>query len=298
MITPQEISFRKAISHLTQDDRRIITTALRFAKLHHEGQYRLSGESYIIHPIAVALKLFLKYQDVDLTCSALLHDVLEDCKEVSRTDIYNLFGDEIGFLVESVTKTYTDFYNEDSFSYVGKLERLIWAGTKDIRVFILKIADREDNLWTLDTLKAYAQVRMAFETQAIYHPLKNILEYDLGLPLIEATKKYSEFVWGHRFRSITEIKEFLISFTFNNIDNATYNLVYNDSPLIIWNIEDLNMYAGLCANPKLAPFIKFKRIVLDDGAFQASFMFVKGVVLEQNAKFSILSFKTDNICLK
>ena len=142
----------------------------------HKWQKRKSGEDYIVHPISVAIQLWNKFADFDLVCAWLLHDTVEDNDTIFISDIYEKFWYDIAFLVDSVTKNSKNLYGTD-LTFERKMDKLMYAGMKDVRCFLLKLADRDDNLKTLWNLKAHKQVRMAFETQAIFTPLEIILKF-------------------------------------------------------------------------------------------------------------------------
>ncbi|MEM8638873.1 MAG: bifunctional (p)ppGpp synthetase/guanosine-3',5'-bis(diphosphate) 3'-pyrophosphohydrolase [Cyanobacteria bacterium P01_G01_bin.54] len=151
-----------------------IGRAFNFAYALHQGQYRKSGEPYIAHPVAVASLLRDLGGDDDMVAAGFLHDVVEDT-DVTCTEIEELFGQEVRQLVEGVTKL-------SSFNFASKTERqaenfrrMFMAMAKDIRVIIVKLADRLHNMRTLEHLKSEKQRRIAQETRDIFAPLANRL---------------------------------------------------------------------------------------------------------------------------
>ncbi len=161
-----------------KDDLSLVRKAFEFASLSHEGQRRISGEPYIIHPLEVAIILTDFYMDDVTIAAALLHDVVEDTS-VSINDIYNNFGKEVGFIVESLTKLQkiTPFIDKSLDSSKNKeitlvnLKRLFISTSQDIRVIIIKLADRLHNLRTINYLSPDKQRRIALETLEFYVPI-------------------------------------------------------------------------------------------------------------------------------
>ena len=188
----------------------LVSRAFIFASKAHEGQLRKTGEPYYTHPLAVAQVLHEKFHDEVLTTAALLHDTVEDCS-VNIEDIYKDFGDEVGFLVDALSKNLLTFYKEKtSTDFADKIERLLYAGMKDVRVFLLKIADREHNLLTLKYLKDKKQVRVAFETQAIFSPLSRLLMYKRAKSIPACTRRMNAYLERHKLFNATQLKTFLL----------------------------------------------------------------------------------------
>ncbi len=148
----------------------LIKKAYEFAKKAHEGQKRLSGEDYIIHPVHTAYTVALLKVGSSAIAAALLHDVLEDTK-VTIYDLRDNFNYEIVFLVEALTKT-TTFENKKTtnlkYEYIRKI---ILSMSKDIRVILIKIADRLHNMETLQFKSIASQKRIAKETLEVYVPI-------------------------------------------------------------------------------------------------------------------------------
>ena len=143
---------------ITNQEKELLKKGYFFAKEAHKHQTRKTGDPYFIHPLEVSIDLWKRYKNVELTCAGFLHDIIEDCPDISREDIYKEFGENIGFLVDAVTKTKFDFLNE-TIKFSDKLERFLWAAMRDIRVFLLKLADRDNNLKTLSALKDQKQIK-------------------------------------------------------------------------------------------------------------------------------------------
>ena len=140
----------------------------------HEGQRRASGESYIEHPLAVAGILADLEMDRQTIAAALLHDVVEDTT-ITAEQVSAEFGEEIGTLVEGVTKLTRIPYQSKEEAQVENLRKMFMAMAKDIRVIIIKLADRLHNMRTLASLPASKQLAIARETLDIYTPIAHRL---------------------------------------------------------------------------------------------------------------------------
>jgi GTP pyrophosphokinase len=158
-------------------DDKLVSKAFEFAYDYHKGQFRFSGDPYIIHPLEVALILTDYYMDEVTIASALLHDLVEDTP-VSIEKIYQEFGKEVGFIVESLTKLQKiSPFIDLGLSSTKKeltllnLKRLFVSTSKDIRVIIIKLADRLHNLRTIDCLPEEKKKRIALETLDFYVPI-------------------------------------------------------------------------------------------------------------------------------
>ena len=165
----------------------LIRDAYEFADLCHEGQLRKSGEPYIAHPLEIALFLTELRLDEQTIAASLLHDVVEDC-DVSLDELSSRFGPEIAKLVDGVTKlTQLDSRIHDPISalpvggddpdslYAESLRKMLVAMAEDIRVVLIKLADRLHNMRTLGALPTEKQRRIAQETLDIYSPLAHRL---------------------------------------------------------------------------------------------------------------------------
>lgn len=189
MITAKEII--GAIREPSDEDKAYVERAYEVAKKAHEGQTRYSGEPYFIHPAATA-KILSEYgMDAVTIAAGLLHDVIEDAK-VSREEIEKDFGSELLFIVDGVTKLGKHKYR-GAERHAESLRRLLVATASDIRVLIVKLADRYHNMQTLEHVPEHKQRRIALETVEIYAPIadrlgmgrmKRDLE-DLAFPFID-----------------------------------------------------------------------------------------------------------------
>ena len=161
-----------------------ISSAYDFAERCHNGQMRLSGDPYIVHPLAAATILADLYLDPDTIIAALLHDVMEDCG-VDMVDLEGRFGRDVARLVDGVTKlTRVDYRPPDAEAngaaptenlYAESLRKMLVAMAEDIRVVLIKLADRLHNMRTLDPLPEHKRQRIAQETLDVYSPLAHRL---------------------------------------------------------------------------------------------------------------------------
>ncbi|MCE2663194.1 MAG: bifunctional (p)ppGpp synthetase/guanosine-3',5'-bis(diphosphate) 3'-pyrophosphohydrolase [Microcystis sp. 53602_E8] len=152
----------------------LISRAFNFAHKLHEGQYRKSGEPYIAHPIAVAGLLRDLGGDGAMIAAGFLHDVVEDT-EVTPEEIEARFGVEVRNLVEAVTKLSKFNFSSKTERQAENFRRMFLAMAQDIRVIVVKLADRLHNMQTLEHLTPQQQQRIALETREIFAPLANRL---------------------------------------------------------------------------------------------------------------------------
>ena len=141
-----------------------IKKAYEYAKLKHAGQYRESGEEYITHPLAVAIILARLNADTDTICAGLLHDVIEDTN-ATKEDIAAEFGESVAILVMGVTNLTKMSISDKNSLNNANLRKLILGMTKDVRILIIKLADRLHNMMTLQYKKnPEKQQRKSLET--------------------------------------------------------------------------------------------------------------------------------------
>lgn len=171
----------------------IITKAFNFARQAHKGVRRRSGEPYILHPIAVAriacVEIGLGSTSI---CSALLHDVVEDT-DYTVEDIENLFGPKIAQIVDGLTKISGGIFGDRASAQAENFKKLLLTMNDDIRVILIKIADRLHNMRTLGSMLPSKQYKIAGETLYIYAPLAN----RLGLNRIKTELEDLSFKYEH-----------------------------------------------------------------------------------------------------
>jgi len=174
----EDILFLKLIEKMEKVNKKVnkefIKKAFFFAKESHEGQFRVSGEPYYEHPVSVAISLFDLGMDDVTVASALLHDVLEDT-EVTHEEMEKKFGKEVVELVEGVTKLGKIPYSSKEEQQIENLRKMFLAMAKDIRVIIIKLADRLHNLRTMKSMPDEKRREKALETMEIYAPLAHRL---------------------------------------------------------------------------------------------------------------------------
>lgn len=152
----------------------ICQQAYRFAEKAHRGQTRRSGEPYISHPVGAALILAKMRLDAQTIAATLLHDVVEDTG-VSKDELDKLFGDEIAALVDGVTKLTKFKFESHVEAQAENFRKMLMAMVQDIRVIIVKLADRYHNMHTLGAMPVNKRRRIAIETLEIYAPIANRL---------------------------------------------------------------------------------------------------------------------------
>ena len=173
-LTIEEL-MRRAKANLPEDtDLTPLRKAYEFAEKHHRPQKRSSGEPYIIHPLNVTATLIKLKMDLDSLCGGLLHDVVEDC-DVSEEEIIQEFGEGIGNIVIGCTKISKIKFKTKEESQAENFRKMVVAMAKDIRVIIVKLADRMHNMLTLQYVSKEKQVKKAQETLDIYVPLASRL---------------------------------------------------------------------------------------------------------------------------
>lgn len=204
--TEQEVTIQDVIARKKQLTKRVdskqIMKAYNYAVQHHGDQKRRSGEPYIIHPINVAYVLATVGLDEATICAALLHDVVEDT-EATDEDLRKEFGEEVADMVAGVTKLGTMQFATVEEKQVEDYRKMFLAMGRDIRVIIIKLADRLHNMRTLKFLKRDRQIANAKETMEIYAPLANRLGLysikweleDLGFKYLYP-EEYHELVEG------------------------------------------------------------------------------------------------------
>ncbi|HQM76910.1 MAG TPA: bifunctional (p)ppGpp synthetase/guanosine-3',5'-bis(diphosphate) 3'-pyrophosphohydrolase [Syntrophorhabdaceae bacterium] len=157
-----------------QEDLSMLEKAYVFSAQAHKGQTRLSGEPYLVHPLEVAYTLTKMNLDISSVVSGLLHDTIED-SYVSKSEIEENFGTEVAELVDGVTKIGQIPLKTSEDSKVETFRKMLLAMSKDIRVILIKLADRYHNMKTLNFLSSNKQIDIARETMDIYAPLAHRL---------------------------------------------------------------------------------------------------------------------------
>lgn len=194
---------------LSAADKKLIRSAFDVAVDAHKDQRRKSGEAYIFHPIAVA-KIVASEIGLDATsiAAALLHDVVEDT-DYTLTDLEQLFGETVARIVDGLTKISALEYDSDVSLQAENFRKMLLTLNEDIRVIIIKIADRLHNMLTMDSMPSHKQVKIASETLYIYAPMAHRIGlYNIKTQLEDLGLKYTEpEVYNDILSKIKESKE-------------------------------------------------------------------------------------------
>lgn len=197
---------------LSNEDKKLIRKAFEVALDGHKTQRRKSGEAYIFHPLAVA-RIVAQEIGLDATsiAAALLHDVVEDCEDYSINDIEQLFGETVARIVDGLTKisSLSKEKDMDVSLQAENFRKMLLTLNDDVRVIIIKIADRLHNMQTMDSMRPDKQVKIASETLYIYAPLAHRIGlYNIKNELEDLALKYTEpDVYTDILNKIKESKE-------------------------------------------------------------------------------------------
>lgn len=169
-----EFLFHELSGYLKPEDISQLQNAYLFSQSAHSGQYRKSGEPYISHPLAVASILGKLHLDTQTLTAALLHDVMEDTY-VSKSEISNRFGTAVADLVDGVSKLDKIEFQTHADAQAENFRKMLLAMARDVRVILIKLADRLHNMRTLEAMRPEKRRRTARETMEIYAPIANRL---------------------------------------------------------------------------------------------------------------------------
>ena len=164
----------KLLSNMDNKHHSLINEGFIFANEGHKNQKRKSGEPYITHPLQVAIYLSEINLDIETIIAALLHDLIEDT-DITYEDIMSKFGKEIADIVDGVTKLDKIKYNSTEEAKADAIRKMVIAMSRDIRVLILKLADRLHNIKTIEFHNEWKQEKIASETLYVYAPLAHRL---------------------------------------------------------------------------------------------------------------------------
>jgi GTP pyrophosphokinase len=187
------------LSYLKASELKLVKKAFHFADEAHLGQYRQSGEPYITHPLAVAELCADWRLDVFSIMSALLHDVIEDTGR-THSELIEAFGPKVGELVDGLTKLDKLEFQSHAEAQAESFRKMFMAMARDIRVILVKLADRTHNMRTLDAVRPDKRRRIAIETNEIYAPIA----HRLGLNMIYRELEDLSFknTWPMRYRAL------------------------------------------------------------------------------------------------
>lgn len=186
----------------------LIQKAYDFAYEHHKGQFRKSGEPYVIHVIQVANTLALMHCGPKTIAAGLLHDTVEDCQGVTTDTITELFGQEIATLVDAVTKIGAIKFKDEEEYLASNHRKLFIAMAKDIRVILIKLADRLHNMRTLQYMRPEKQKKIARETLSVYAPIAHRLGIsEIKNELEDLTFKYLDYKKYEEIKDLVKQRE-------------------------------------------------------------------------------------------
>ena len=203
------------------EEENIIRKAYEYARLMHAGQRRQSGEPYIIHPLNVAYILAQMKADRDTICAGLLHDTLEDTK-ATKEEISNLFNPCVSELVDGVTKLSKMNFSSKKEEVCANTKKIISGITEDIRIIIIKLADRLHNMRTLQYKSVYKQKENAIETLELFVPLA----YSIGAYRIknELEDLSFQYLKPDKYKEIKEVKERVENGSKDSLIQMLYNI--------------------------------------------------------------------------
>ena len=238
-IKEEDRLFNELSKNYSQKDKVILKKAYDIASKGHSEQKRFSGEPYITHPLYVALYLSNLSMDIETIVSAILHDLIEDT-EITYKDLKKEFGKEVADIVDGVTKLDKINYNSKEEAKADAIRKMVIAMAKDIRVLILKLADRLHNIETIEYLNEWKKEKIAQETLYVYAPLA----HRLGLQNIK--HRLEDVSFNILFKNQNEEINNLIS---KSAPNRDKNI--NESIKIIQNLlSDNSLSAEVVGRPK------------------------------------------------
>jgi guanosine-3',5'-bis(diphosphate) 3'-pyrophosphohydrolase len=193
--------FKECSAYLRPEDIAQLESAYHFSEAAHQGQYRASGEPYISHPLAVANILAQWHLDPQALTAALLHDVMEDTS-ITKAEISKSFGKPVAELVDGVSKLDKIEFETQEKAQAENFRKMLLAMARDVRVILIKLADRLHNMRTLDAVEPEKRRRIARETLEIYAPIAN----RLGLNSIyqELEDLSFKFLYPVRYRVLSK----------------------------------------------------------------------------------------------
>ncbi len=187
-----ELLFKSAAGYLKPEDVLQLQSAYEFSECAHEGQFRVSGDPYISHPIAVAQILAQWHLDAQALTAALLHDVMEDTA-ITKGEISVKFGKHVADLVDGVSKLDRIEFQTQEEAQAENFRKMLLAMARDVRVILIKLADRLHNMRTLTAMQPRKRARIARETLEIYAPIAN------RLGLNELFQELQELAFRHLY---------------------------------------------------------------------------------------------------
>ena len=184
------VDLMEKVEEYLEEEKKMILKAYQYAAYLHDGQYRQSGDAYIIHPLNVAYILAEMQADCDTICAGLLHDTLEDTK-ITKEEIEENFNSDVARLVNGVTKLSKMNFSSKQDQNYANTRKIITGITEDVRIIIIKLADRLHNMRTLQFKKEFKQKENSLETMEIFVPLAYYIgAYRIKLELEDLSLQY------------------------------------------------------------------------------------------------------------
>ena len=198
------VDLMEKVEEYLEEEKKMILKAYQYAAYLHDGQYRQSGDAYIIHPLNVAYILAEMHADCDTICAGLLHDTLEDTK-ISKEDIEENFNSDVAKLVNGVTKLSKMNFSSKQDQNYANTRKIITGITEDVRIIIIKLADRLHNMRTLQFKKEFKQKENSLETMEIFVPLAYYIgAYRIKLELEDLSLQYLK---PDMYKRLEEVKK-------------------------------------------------------------------------------------------
>ncbi|GAB7126343.1 bifunctional (p)ppGpp synthetase/guanosine-3',5'-bis(diphosphate) 3'-pyrophosphohydrolase [Silvimonas sp. JCM 19000] len=188
-------------AYLKADDRMFLAAAFKFSEAAHRGQSRQSGEPYISHPLAVATILTSWHLDAQALAAALLHDVMED-SGITKLELTEKFGKHVAELVDGMSKIDKLEFQSKEVAQAENFRKMLLAMARDLRVILIKLADRLHNMRTMDAMRADKQKRIARETMEIYAPIANRI--GLNAVYLELDDLSFKYLYPHRYEVLSK----------------------------------------------------------------------------------------------
>ncbi|MDY4996319.1 MAG: RelA/SpoT family protein [Bacilli bacterium] len=197
------IDLLEKVKEYSQTEKKMIEKAYQYAKDLHQGQYRQSGEPYVMHPLTVAYILADMHADCDTICAGLLHDTLEDTK-ITKEEIEENFNPSVAKLVNGVTKLSKMNFSSKQAQNYANTRKIITGITEDVRIIIIKLVDRLHNMRTLQFKSEFKQKENSLETMEIFVPLAYYLgAYQIKLELEDLSLQYLK---PEEYKRLEEVK--------------------------------------------------------------------------------------------
>jgi len=230
------ISFEKLLDlvrtyNVSKEDIELLNSAYEYANILHNGQFRQSGEPYIIHPLSVSYILAEMHADIDTLCAALLHDTLEDT-DATKEDISHFFNQKIADLVDGVTKFNGKNFKNKKDEEAANTRKIINGITEDVRIIIIKLADRLHNMRTLMYKSKEKQKENALETMEIFVPLA----YYLGVNNIKGELEDLSFMYlkESEYKKSEDLRNKVLLDSHSYIEDMLYkiNIILSDNNIL------------------------------------------------------------------